>query len=279
MKSILITGASTGIGYACAEAFLKCGYQVFGSVRKKVDAARLEKDLGGAIVPLLFDVTDKDAIHQSVGVVEEKTRGKGLAGLINNAGIAVTGPITLLDVDQYRRQFEINLFGAIEVTKAFLPLLGAAKDSPYPPGKILNMSSVSGAIAFPFMSPYSASKFALEGFSHALRRELLLYGIDVIIIGPGPIKTPIWGKEQGLPKDARQSDYAPALKRFSKRIKKITEQAMEADVMAEKVVKIFEKKRPKVRYAIQNNKFIDYILPRYFIPDRILDKAISKMFR
>jgi NAD(P)-dependent dehydrogenase (short-subunit alcohol dehydrogenase family) len=279
MKSILITGASTGIGYACAEAFSQKGYRVLASVRKKEDGTRLVEHLGDRVVPVLFDVTDRESIARSVSIVEKHTDGQGLAGLINNAGIAITGPITLLDVDQYRHQFEVNLFGVIEVTKAYLPLLGAGKGSPFPPGRILNISSVSGAIAFPFMSPYASSKFALEGFSHALRRELMIYGIDVVIIAPGPIKTPIWGKDQGLPDGLRESDYGPGFKRFSDRTRRIAEEAMEANVMAEKVVKIYEKKNPKVRYTIQNDKFKSYTIPRYLIPARTLDRMISKLFR
>jgi NAD(P)-dependent dehydrogenase (short-subunit alcohol dehydrogenase family) len=279
MKSILITGASTGIGYACAEVFSQKGYRVLGSVRKEEDGAMLKEKLGDGVVPLQFDVTDRQAILESVSKVEEVTGGNGLSGLINNAGIAISGPVTLLDVDQYRRQLEVNLFGVIEVTKAFLPLLGAAKQRLHPPGRIINMSSVSGVLAFPFMSPYVSSKFALEGFSHTLRRELMIYGIDVIIVGPGPIKTPIWGKDHGIPEGVVDSDYGPAFKRFSDRTRRIAEEAMEATVMAQKVVAIFEKKKPKVRYTIQNDKFKNYTVPRYLIPARTLDKMIAKIFR
>ena len=207
MENVLITGVSTGIGYSLCKIYLDKGCRVMGSVRNQVDAERLTSEFGQHFHPLVFDVTDHNAINKSVKNVTELLGDEGLDCLINNAGIAVSGPVMHLSVEDYQRQFDVNLFGVIAVTQAFLPLLGAVKNYGNQPGKILNMSSVSGRIAFPFLSPYCASKFALEAFSDALRRELLLYGIDVISIEPGPIKTPIWNKETDLPPEVAQSDF------------------------------------------------------------------------
>jgi NAD(P)-dependent dehydrogenase (short-subunit alcohol dehydrogenase family) len=279
LKSILVTGASTGIGYHLAQQFSRKGYHVYASVRKEADAERLKNDVGNGVTPLLFDVTDSEAIHEAAAFVAKDTGTRGLSGLINNAGIAVTGPVMHIGLEEYRKQFEVNLFGTIEVTKAFLPLLGAVKDAAHPPGKILNISSVSGSIGYPFMSPYNASKFALEGFSEALRRELMMYGIDVIVVAPGSIKTPIWDKNDGFPQDLLNSDYAPALKRFMRRAKRNGETGMDVEVFADRVVRIFEKKKPAVRYTILNNKLKMYIMPKYLIPTRTVDRIIFKMFR
>ena len=190
-KTVVITGCSTGIGYHLAKAYLAKGYEVFGSVRKETDADKLRTELPG-ITPLLFDVTDEAAIQTAAKSVEEKLAGRYLDLLINNAGVAVSGPLMLLDMEEMRKQFEINVFGLLRVTQLFLPLLGAVEKQLHPPGKIINISSVAGQLVFPFLGPYAASKHALEALSHSLRRELLPHGIQVVIVGPSGIKTPLW---------------------------------------------------------------------------------------
>ncbi len=185
MKNVVITGVSTGIGYACVKALLSRDFRVFGSVRNQMDAERLQRDFGDRFVPLLFDVTDKETVQAAALKVNECFGAGTLDGLVNNAGIEVAGPLAYLPTDQFRRQLEVNLVGPFIVTKAFLPLLGEDPARKGNPGRILNISSASGRIAAPFTGAYSASKFGLEGFSESLRRELVLFGIDVIIIGPG----------------------------------------------------------------------------------------------
>ncbi len=276
MKYILITGVSTGIGYELSKLFIKNGYHVFGSVRKQEDADRVKNDLGDEFTPLLFDVTDHEAIEKSVSTVTEKVGDSGLAGLVNNAGIALYGPTQVLPMSVWRKQFEVNVFGAIAVTKSFLHLLGARKDCPHPPGKILNISSVAGKMAMPYMGPYSGSKFALEGWSHALRRELMMYGIDVIIIGPGAIKTPIWTKADNPPPELSESPYGNSMGNLRKEFFKQEAKAMAVEVLADKVYKVFTSSSPKTRYSFLNNKFTDYILPR-IMPDRMLDGFLKKM--
>ncbi len=279
MKHILITGASTGIGLALAQEFHRHGYFIFGSVRKEADAERLQAAMPERFMPLLFDVTDAEAIQQAESQVREQVGQVGLAGLINNAGIATGGPLMHLPVAETRRLIEVNALGMMQVTQTFLPLLGAGKNSPYPPGKILQISSVSGELAMPFTGPYSASKFAMEALSHSLRRELQMYGINVIIIGPGPIKTPIWDKAQQ--EDASRfadTDYAKVMERFKKfAIERGQASAMPAEELARRVYKIFHKQKPKVRYAITPNYFNNWFLPRYVLPARMLDRAVRKM--
>ena len=278
MKNILITGASTGIGYELVKAFAQGGYKVFGSLRKPEDAEKLSSEFGEAFQPLLIDVTDEKSISKASEELLHTIGDQGLAGLINNAGIAIGGPVMHTPMEDYRRQFEVNLFGVIAVTKTFLPMLGAVKNYAKTPGKIINISSVSGQIAYPFLGPYCSSKFALEGFSQVLRRELLLYGIDVIVIGPGAVKTPIWKKSKTVSPDMLNSDYAPALSKFTSQLKKNVENAIDAGDLAQSIFNIFRKKHPKTRYTFQSSMFIRYILPKYLLPPRILDKLIMKMF-
>ncbi len=277
MDYVLITGVSTGIGYALAKKFLAEGCIVFGSVRNVKDAEKLKLDFGQSFHPLLFDVTNQEAIEAAVGEVEKLLQGKALAGLINNSGIALGGPVAYLPLSEFRRQFDVNVFGLIAVTKAFLPLLGARAGFNGHPGKILNISSVSGKVGFPFIAPYCASKFAVEGFSQSLRRELLPYGIDVITIGPGPVKTPIWGKAEETPEEVLRSDYGTAVGRFREFMKKGADAGLEADDLANRVFRVFVKKRARTNYLFMNNKFFNYIVPEYFMTDRMMDRMLKKM--
>ena len=276
MKNIAITGVSTGIGYATAEALLGRGYRVFGSVRKQVDADRRQAAWGEHFTPLLFDVTNEGAILLAAEQVTNAIGHEGLSGLVNNAGIAVPGPILDLPVDEYRRQFEVNLFGQIAVTRAFLPLLGARKSYPYPPGRIINMSSVSGKIAYPFLSAYAASKYALEAFSDSLRRELTLYGIDVIVIEPGAISTPIWDKADAIDTAPfADSDYADTLARMVKGMVKMGNNAQGPEAVAHAVIDALESRRPKTRYALPTSRLTGWWLPRY-LPTRWFDRLVAR---
>ena len=278
MENILITGASTGIGYSLCKEFLKEDCKVFGSVRKQEDADRLSNDFGERFHPLIFDVTDHEAMEKAIIKMTAQLEGQGLSCLINNAGIAVGGPVMFTSMEDYKRQFDVNLFGVIAVTKACLPLLGADKDFVGKAGKIMNISSVSGQIAFPFLSPYCASKFALEAFGDSLRRELVYYGIDVISIQPGPVKTPIWNKSKGLAPEVQGSDYEGPMKRFLKETVKSEQRGLEADELAKSVFKVYRKRKPKTRYVFLNNKFTEFTIPRYFISPRTMDRFIKKAF-
>lgn len=276
MKHVLVTGASTGIGYAVAKAFLEKGYHVYGSVRKQADADKLQQELGKQFVPLLFDVTDQAAITAAAQRLESEIGKDGLACLVNNAGIAVSGPMSLLPIDEMRWQFEVNVFGLLAVTQAFLPLLGARNNPGHAPGRILMVSSVGGKLSAPFLGAYTSSKHALEGISASLRMELQLYGIDVIIIGPGAIATPIWDKpsanELGI---FENTPFAPMMTKFQKYFVKNGQQGLSADYLGTEMVKIFEKKNPKTRYAFVKGKLSNWTIPR-LLPVRRLDRIIGK---
>lgn len=277
-KNILITGASTGIGYDLAKVFVNNGYTVFGSVRKQADADRLSGEFGDSFKPLLFDVTDHDAIDRAASQLEKEIGNQGLAGLINNAGIALGGPFMDMKIDEYRYQFEVNVFGLIKVTQAFLPLLGAQKDPSFDPGRIVQISSIAGKHGMPFMSPYSGSKHALEGITESLRKELLYYGIDVILIEPGPIKTPIWqkGASEVVEERFKNSVFFPALQTFQKKfVAKAVRDAWTSERAAKIIFNAFEASRPKVRYLIVPGKFKNWTLPR-LMPTRVVDKFLGK---
>jgi len=276
MKNSVITGASTGIGNACAKVLLSHGFRVFGSVRKQEDAVRLQRDFGEKFVPLLFDVTDEAAVRAGAAKVAEYLGTGVLDGLVNNAGVEVAGPLSHLTADQFRYQLDVNLVGPHIVTQAFLPLLGTDPSRTGKPGRIVNISSASGKIASPFMGFYSASKFGLEGLSESLRRELILFGIDVIIIGPGAVVTPIWQKsEAGITERFRHTPYAEALDKFERYSLKEGASGYPPEVIGNAVWRALTTARPKVRYAIVPNRLTNWIIPQ-MIPMRILDKLVAQ---
>jgi NAD(P)-dependent dehydrogenase (short-subunit alcohol dehydrogenase family) len=271
---VFITGVSSGIGLGTAKAFLAHGYQVFGSVRKKQDADRLAATLGREFQPFLFDVTDATAIARAAETVSSELKGKGLGGLINNAGIGIGGPLMYQPLSEIRAHFDVNVVGLVAVTQAFLPLLGARADHSSSPGKIINISSIGGKLAVPFLGAYSGSKFAVEGVSHTLRRELLLYGIDVIVIGPGAVATPIWDKS-GDTSVYKQTDYFKSLNGFKDYFIAEGKKGFSIDEFGEKVFHIFEVRKPKTRYALVPHAFRNWTLPR-LMPDRVTDRIIAR---
>lgn len=273
-KFVVITGASTGIGYGAAKELIRRGYTVFGSVRKKEDADRVKSELGAGFLPLLFDVTDAAAVERAVTDVKDQCSGQGLGGLINNSGISVIGPIEMLSVEEIAHNFEVNVFGVLRVTKAFLPLLGAQKDHPSSPGRILNMSSAAGRLAAPYVAPYSGTKHALEAISHAMRLEFMRYGITVIIIGPGAIRTPIWDK--GSLQRFEGTSYYDSLAKFFGKALAAGKDGMPLEKCSRQIGDIFETERPKIRYAIVQNKFLKWTLPT-LLPQRALDKFLRKL--
>ena len=279
-KSVVITGVSTGIGYGATMEFQKHGYHVFGSVRKPKDAIKLKKEFGEDFTPLIFDITNQKSVIESAKLVEEKLEGKGLAGLINNAGAAQGAPLMHMPIEVFRQHLEVLVVGQLIVTQAFLPLLGANKNCSFRPGKIINISSINGKMPAPFIGGYVASKYALEGLSKTLRIELQLYGIDVIIVGPGIIKTPIWDKAEEISFEPyRNTDYYEPYQSFSKFVKKmIVSEGYEVDLFSKKLVKIFERKNIKTRYAIVRGKFINWTLP-LLLPSRILDRFYANKLK
>ncbi|PWY54901.1 oxidoreductase [Legionella qingyii] len=278
MRSVVVTGVSSGIGYAIARQLVAQGVRVFGSVRNQNDAQRLINELGPLFVPLTFDITDQIAVRNAAQMVREQLQGEMLWGLINNAGIAVVGPLIETPIEEFRRQFEVNVIGQIQVTQAFVSLLGADESLKGKPGKIINIGSISGKICRPFFGPYSISKYGLEAFSDTLRIELMIYGIDVVLIGPGMINTAIWHKSEDLVSDdkLRKSIYAKPLLKFKSYIyHKIAQSALPAKKVGELVYQILPNPHPQTRYVLVPNLFSDWILPR-LLPKRFLNKKIAK---
>ncbi len=278
MKYVLITGASTGIGLACARYLLDRGYGVLGSLRRESDAERLQKELGPHFHPLLFDVCDLAAIEKTIPQVEAIVGSAGLTGLINNAGIAVSGPLALIPVERVRYQLEVNVMGVIQVTRSFLPLLGAQLPARANPGRVINISSVSGAFAAPFVGPYCASKYALEAITDSWRRELLIYGVDMISIRPGPIQTPIWQKTLDKLETYPDSDYGPLLRKSEKMVQRSEADGLPAERVAEVAFRALTKRRPRTRYIVAKNKLSFHLLFNW-VPDRVVDFFVRRAFR
>ncbi len=277
MRSVVITGTSTGIGHASARVLLARGFRVFGSVRKQADADRLQAEFGANFVPLVFDVTDEAAVHAAAGQVRAALKGETLAGLVNNAGISVAGPFIDLSVADFRRQFDANVIGPVIATQAFAPLLGADPSLKGPRGRIVMISSVAGQHGNPLGSPYSASKHAIEGLSESLRREFMLFGIDVIVIGPGAVKTAIWGKTGNTDISTyRGSPFLPAREKVRAFAANLAANGLPAERLGELVFEVLTTPKPKVRYEITPEPFRMFLMRN--LPKRMMDRMIARRF-
>ena len=275
MKSIVVTGTSTGVGRGIAKILADKGFRVFGSVRSQADADSLKAELGANLVPLVFDITDEAAALAAARQVREALQGETLFGLVNNAGIAVAGVFLDLTPEDYRRQFEVNFIGQVIVTQAFAPLLGVDMSLKGPPGRIIMISSVGGQNASPFMSPYNASKFALEGLSESLRRELMPFGIDVIIVGPGAVRTRIWAHAAMSDLSRYQnSPYRKALETARAFMQKMGSYGVAPERVGELVHHVLTTPSPRVRYAIVPNRRRYYI--SRMLPKRLIDRIYAK---
>jgi NAD(P)-dependent dehydrogenase (short-subunit alcohol dehydrogenase family) len=276
MRSVVITGVSTGIGWGITKVLIKSGFRVFGSVRKTQDAEQLSQEFGPNFVPLLFDVTDEPTVQAAAGQVRDQLNGETLFGLVNNAGIAVPGPLLHLATDDFRHQLEVNLISVLIVTKAFVPLLGADRSLRGEPGRIVNISSVGGKNGGPFLGAYSASKHGLEGFSESLRRELMLYGIDVIIVGPGSVATPIWDKaEQMDTSPYENTEYYDAAIRVQKYMIQDGRSGYPPEKVGEVVLHALTTASPHVRYSVIPGSSFQRII-QMLLPKRMVDNIIAK---
>jgi NAD(P)-dependent dehydrogenase (short-subunit alcohol dehydrogenase family) len=274
-KSVVVTGVSTGIGWGVTKVLTERGFHVFGSVRKAADAEALVAAFGEAVTPLTFDVTDEAAVREAALQVEAVLDGQTLAGLVNNAGIAVAGPLLHLPIDEFRRQLEVNLTGVVIATQAFGPLVGARGTNPQDPGRIVNIGSVGGRNANPFMAPYCTSKFGLEGLSESLRRELLPFGVDVVVIAPGAVATPIWDKADEID-TARYADtvYAGPMERLRAFMLSIGKTGLPPERIGEAVHTALTVARPKVRYTLTPQP-LQFLLSQV-LPKRTLDRIVGK---
>jgi|SRR5690348_11707593 NAD(P)-dependent dehydrogenase (short-subunit alcohol dehydrogenase family) len=275
MQSVVITGVSTGIGWATAKLLLDRGFRVFGSTRKQADADRLKTEFGPNFTPLMFDVTDEAAVLAAAREVRTALNGQTLTGLVNNAGIAVAGPVLELAADEFRRQMNVNVIGPIITTQAFGPLLGSDLSLKGPKGRIVMISSVAGKNGNPLTAAYSASKHAIEGLSESLRREMMLFGIDVIIVAPGAVKTPIWSKAEEVDISAyKNSPFFPALGRIRQFMLRLGETGLPPEKIAEAIAGALTSPHPKVRYQLTPDPMRHLVLG--VLPKRMTDKIIAK---
>jgi NAD(P)-dependent dehydrogenase (short-subunit alcohol dehydrogenase family) len=276
MKSVVVTGVSTGIGWGIVKVLVRQGFRVFGSVRKKRDAQRLVAEFGGLFVPLTFDITDETKVQAAASLVRGQLNGETLFGLVNNAGVAEPAPMQYQPTEAFRYQIEVNLIGPFIVTKVFLPLLGADRSLRGKPGRLINISSVGGKIGAPFLGAYAASKHGLEGMSESLRRELMLYGIDVIIVGPGSVATPIWEKADKVDISGYdKTEYAESVNRMRDYMVQDGRKGYPPEKVGEVVWRALTNPKPKVRYSVVPGTSIGNLISN-LLPKRVVDGIIAK---
>lgn len=276
-RSVVITGASSGIGRATALALAARGFRVFAGVRKERDGESLRAESAGRIVPLPLEVTDRDSVARAARAVSAEVGDRGLDGLVNNAGIATPAPIEYVSPEVLRRQFEVNVFGPISVVQAFLPLIRKAR------GRIVNVGSVGSHIAIPFGGPLCGSKAALTLLSDALRLELRSSGIHVSIIEPGAISTPAVDKTLGdaasiidaLPPEGA-ARYAAKLREFMRRGHARETKGSPPEVVAQAIHHALTARRPRLRYAVGRDARMLVTMPK-LVPGRALDRIRLRM--
>jgi NAD(P)-dependent dehydrogenase (short-subunit alcohol dehydrogenase family) len=274
--AVLVTGASTGIGRACAEHLDSLGFSVFAGVRKDTDAESLREVGSGAIRPLMIDVTDGDSIAAGAQTIGEGAP-EGLAGLVNNAGVAFGGPLELVTIDEWRAQMEVNFIGQVAVTQALLPALRKRR------GRIVNITSIGGRLATPFLGPYNASKFALEAVTDALRQELRPFGVDVVAIEPGAVATPIWDKGRESAEEVTARMPAEGVELYGAGIEALRRgiaQAERAGVppldVAKAVAHALTASRPNTRYVIGRDARMRLAISR-LLPTRTMDRLVARV--
>ncbi|NUN99512.1 MAG: SDR family NAD(P)-dependent oxidoreductase [Saprospiraceae bacterium] len=278
MRYILVTGVSSGIGYACVAYFIEQGCHVFGSVRKPEDAARLSQIFGANYTPLLFDVTDSEAIRRAVEVVKAKLgEGENLFGLVVNAGIQIPGPILYLTREEMRYQFDVNVFGTLEVIQYFVPLLRETGQNK--PGRIVHVGSTSAAITLPFTSFYSAAKSAMHSLCDTLRRELMMYGVDVIDIYVGPVNNELVAKVAPYKERYKATDYYAAITmRLEGALKKNIPKGLLSEEVAAAIFRSLTVPNPKHRFALNKDWFNTWFIPT-LLPHRVLDRIVAKKWK
>lgn len=274
--TVLVTGASTGIGEATALHLRSLGFSVLAGVRRDEDAERAQVQ---GLSPLKLEVTDPASIQAAATGARAHSR-EGLAGLVNNAGIAVVAPLEFVPIDEFRHQLEVNVIGQVAVTQAFLPLLRTGR------GRVVNIGSIQGRVALPLVGPYAASKFAIEGISDSLRRELHPQGIEVVVIEPGGIRTPIWRKGEAIaeriseaaPPEAEQL-YGKLIERMRRETQKVAERTgLPPREVATVVGVALTARRPRTRYVVGREAKLRAALASR-LPDRALDALIYRVLK
>lgn len=273
--AVLVTGASTGIGRACAEQLEELGFVVFAGVRSDRAEHALRDGRSERMRPLLLDVTDGASIAATADAIE-RAAPLGLAALVNNAGIGVGGPVELVSIDDWRRQFEVNLIGAIAVTQAMLPALRRGR------GRVVNMTSIGGRLATAYLAPYNASKFALEAVTDSLRQEMRQFAVHVIAIEPGAVATPIWDKAresaneitQRFPADGLEL-YRSGIDALSKGIDDSERMGIPPEEVAKVVADAITSARPRPRYVVGRDAKMRLMLSRV-LPTRTMDRLVAR---
>jgi len=280
-RVVVLTGASTGIGFASARELVSRGVFVFAGVRREEDAHKVSELSAELIQPLQLDICDEAQVSAAALQVSEALEEAGratLSALINNAGVALGGPLLEVPMSLMQTQLEVNITAQLRVIQAFAALLGARPNAVHDaggPGRVIQVSSISGTRAMPFVGPYTASKFGLEGLCDALRMELLPYGVDVIVVQPGPINTEIWDKAPTPESSPYQgSPYEPALRRFYKLFVEGGRKGLPPQAIAEVIYTALTHPKPKTRYVKTPGYLSRYLLPK-LMPARRFDRLIG----
>jgi NAD(P)-dependent dehydrogenase (short-subunit alcohol dehydrogenase family) len=276
-KDVVVTGVSTGIGWGTTKVLVSKGFRVFGSVRQQADADRLQSEFGEGFVPLMMDITDADAVHQAAQKVGSMIGDRNLVGLVNNAGIVVSGPLLYLRPSEYRRQLDVNMIAPLVVIQAFAPLLGTDKQRQGPAGRIVNITSSGAKVPIPLLGAYSASKCGLEGMSDVLRLELMLFGIDLVMIEPGFVNTTMYdkGEKEDL-SEFKPTEYWNAVQNFQKYIVAEGRKGFSPERLGAAVHLALTTAKPKARYAVIKQRFKNWTLPR-LLPARMLDAQLANL--
>lgn len=274
--AVLVTGSSTGIGRACALRLDGMGFRVFAGVRKEADGEALRAEASERLEPVILDVTDEGTIDAAAQRIAEATGGR-LAGLVNNAGIAVPGPLEGVPLDAWRRQLEVNVIGQVAVTRALLPQLRAAR------GRIVFVSSIGGRSALPMLAPYNASKHAIEAIGDALRQEMRPLGVEVSIVEPGSVATPIWekGRAGGDAVREQMSEevervYGKRVDRFQALADKTGARGIPPEKAAKAITHALTARHPKTRYLVGADAKVRARLGAV-LPDRAMDRIVARM--
>jgi NAD(P)-dependent dehydrogenase (short-subunit alcohol dehydrogenase family) len=277
VRSVLVTGASTGIGRATALRLDAAGWRVFAGVRREADAEALSRAGSDRLVPLMLDVTDTGQIAAARDLIASTQDGGGLDGLVNNAGVAVPGPLETLPIEDFRRQIDVNLTGQVAVTQAMLGSIREAR------GRIVFVSSIGGRIAFPLTGAYHASKFGIEAVGDVFRQELRPWGIGVSIVEPGSIDTPIWERGEAAADEigerahsAQEDLYGKAIESYRKVVKQLAARGIAPEKVAEAIEHALSAERPHARYLVGLDAKIQARL-KPFIPTPIFDWVVARM--
>lgn len=275
MRSALVTGASTGIGRATALRLDAAGWRVFAGVRREEDAESLRAEGSGRLAPVMLDVTDAGQLAAAAERIEAEADG-GLAGLVNNAGVAVPSPLETIPIEDFRRQIEVNLTGQVAVTQALLPAIRRGH------GRVVFISSIGGRIAFPLTGAYHAAKFGIEAVGDVFRQELRPWGLRVSIVEPGSIDTPIWDRGErtadqiGARSPRREALYGRAIERYREVVRQTAERGIPPEKVARVVEHALDSPRPRTRYLVGLDARVQARL-RPLIPTPLFDRIVARV--